>query len=47
MDEEDESNRLCHDAERSLLRKFLTEHQVVRVLMQSSAEEIGTRSPAS
>ena len=40
MDEQDELDRLYHDAERSLLRKFPTEHQVVRVLMQSSAEEI-------
>jgi hypothetical protein len=40
MKEQDELNRLYHDAERSLLRRFLTEHQVIRVLMQGGTEEI-------
>jgi len=40
MAEKDELNRLYHDAERSLLRRFLTEHQVIRVLMQAGTEEI-------
>jgi hypothetical protein len=30
MNEKDELNRLYHDAERSLMRRFLTEHEVFR-----------------
>jgi hypothetical protein len=40
MKEQDELNRLYHDAERSLLRRFLTEHQVVQNLMLAGTEEI-------
>jgi hypothetical protein len=40
MNEKDELNRLYHDAERSLMRRFLTEHEVIRVLMQAGTEEI-------
>jgi hypothetical protein len=39
MNEKDELNRLYHDAERSLMRRFLTEHEVIRVLMQAGTEE--------
>jgi hypothetical protein len=40
MKEQDELNRLYHDAERSLLRRFLTEHQVLQNLMLARTEEI-------
>jgi hypothetical protein len=43
MKEQDELNRLYHDAERSLLRRFLAEHQVIRDLMQAGTEGIRDR----
>ena len=36
----DELKSLCGDVERSLIKRFLTEHQVTHALMRASSEEI-------
>ena len=40
MGENDELKRLCDEAERALIAEFISEHHVIGVLVQASAEEI-------
>jgi hypothetical protein len=40
MQDRDELKSLCGDVERSLIKRFLSEHQVTQALMRASSEEI-------
>jgi hypothetical protein len=40
MQDRDELKSMCGDVERSLIKRFLTEHQVTQALMRASSEEI-------